>query len=104
MGADWFTIAPLSGRDDGVIQFTAADNPSIGDRQTEFIIALQTGKQLKIGLKQFGRTLTASATSVMFFAKGGTADPISIYTDGTYAISQEGDWSLIRPISGIKLI
>ena len=94
--ADWLTLSATSGKGSGTITITAADNPSVNVRSATVIITPANAQAVQRLVSQRLRTLELSARSVVFFAKGGTSAPVTVTTDGTFKVTQDGDWFTVN--------
>lgn len=92
----WLTLSPTSGTDSTGVVVTAADNPSTADR-TATIRFEALGRSVQLLTRQKGRYLTLDASELFFYAKGGTSEPVTITTDGTYSIRTSGAWFTVNP-------
>lgn len=90
--SDWIKLSATSGQDNGTIDVTMADNPSVDERADTIIITPEdNGQAIRVPVRQAGRYLTVSAGRVAFFYKGGKADPVTVSTDGTYRVEKQLD-------------
>lgn len=86
--ASWLTLSSTSGTGDARITVWASDNPSVSSRTATLTIKPVNGKAVETSFTQSGRYLTLSSTSdVVMFAKGGTANPIYVTTDGSWSVT-----------------
>ncbi len=97
---EWLTLSQTSGEGSAKITITAADNPSVNVRSTSVIITPKNAQAVQILVTQRPRTLELSTRSVVFFAKGGTSDPVEVTTDGTFKVTSEGDWFSVNGPTG----
>lgn len=90
--ADWLKLSESEG--EGMVDMTlsASDNASVNERSETLSITTKHGLNIKLPIKQEARRLSVSANDVLFFARGGTSDVITIHTNGEYRMSQVGDW------------
>ncbi len=65
-------------------------------RSATVIITPANAQAVQILVSQRPRTLELSARSVVFFAKGGTSAPVTVTTDGTFKVTQDGDWFTVN--------
>ena len=93
--ADWLELSQSEG--EGIIDMTlsATDNASVNERSDTLSIATKHGLNVDLPIKQEARHLSVSASDILFFARGGTSEVITIQTNGEYRISQVGDWFAI---------
>lgn len=50
------------------------------------------GRSVNVLVKQKARYLTLNVSELLFYAKGGVSDMVTISTDGTYAVSCTDSW------------
>ena len=88
----WITLSKTSGN--GSADFTASvvDNPSVNSRTANLILTTVHGLSVKIIVTQAARYMTVDHQDILFFAKGGESDNITISTDGKYTISKSASW------------
>ena len=91
---DWLTVSPTSGKGDATLTLTVADNPSVNSR-TGSILFKTADEEKEITITQPGRTLSVSATEISIDEEGGTSDPITVTTDGTYTVTSSESWATI---------
>jgi formylglycine-generating enzyme required for sulfatase activity len=90
-GADWLSVTPASGDSLAEVMVTAADNPSVLDR-TAHVYFDVLGRSVDLVVTQKGRYLTVDATELLFYAKGGISEVVTVFTDGDFAISASESW------------
>ena len=88
----WITLDKTSGSGNVSFNITVADNPSVNSRTATVTLATVHEKSVKIIISQAARYLTVDHQSILFFAKGGDSDDITISTDGKYSITKTGSW------------
>lgn len=89
--ADWLSVSPTSGSDSASVRIVATDNASMQSRSaTVYFDAL--GRSVNVIVKQKARYLTLNVSELLFYAKGGVSDMVTISTDGTYAVSCTDSW------------
>ncbi len=93
--ADWLTVTPASGNGDAILTVHAADNPSVNSR-TSTVTFTAGDDSKKLIFTQPGRTLSLDTESLSFSFEGGTSDPITVTTDGTFSISTQESWITIH--------
>lgn len=92
----WAHVTPKSGNGDVTLALTADDNPSVNQRVDVLTITpAVTNTPQTFRLIQNGKTLTVNTTELTISSKGGTSDPVTITTDGTYSVTKTGDWYTI---------
>lgn len=94
--ASWLKLSKSSGSESAVITLTADDNASVNERSAVVIINAKASQSVRILVSQKPRHLSVSASSISFFATGGTSDPITIDTDGSYEIKSDASWFSIN--------
>ncbi|MDE6791947.1 MAG: hypothetical protein K2J48_02525, partial [Muribaculaceae bacterium] len=90
--APWLIISPESGSGEMDVTITAEDNPSVNPRSCIVTLDTQYLQDVEFTISQKARYLTLSAQNILFFTKGGTSDPITVETDGKYAVTTEASW------------
>ena len=103
----WLALSPTEGEGNANIIVSAADNPSLQSRTDTVAFTPGGGVQgVKLVVTQAGRYLRASARSVAFFYKGGTAAPVTIETDGTFRVERpaEAAWLTVAQNNNVVLI
>lgn len=91
----WVEWSDSAGFGWDTIYFNVADNPSSYGRSACLILQSRyAGVYDSLYVRQSGRYLKVDVDNVMFFAKGGASDPITVCTDGVVAvdIAEGGDW------------
>ena len=73
----------------------AADNPSVNSRSGYVVIETPHGQNVRVLLTQDARYLTIDNSALMFYSNGGTSEPITVSTDGTYSINTSQSWLTI---------
>ncbi len=88
----WIKLSKTNGS--GAASFTATveDNPSVNGRSAIIVLNTVHEKLVKIVVSQAARYLTVDHQDVLFFAKGGDSEDITISTDGTYSIKKSASW------------
>lgn len=94
--SSWITLTPTSGQGDATVEIKAGDNPSINTRKDTTVITPANLQAIKVITVQAARYLRVNVSGISFFAKGGTSDPVTVETDGTFEISTEDDWLTIN--------
>ena len=89
--ADWMTVSPTSGQENGALTLSVTDNPSVNSR-TASVLFKTLAEEKDISFAQPGRTLTLSASSLSFACGGGTSDVVVVTTDGTYTVTASEEW------------
>lgn len=93
--ATWITTSQTSGNGTANIKVMAADNPSVNSRSGYVVIETPHGQNVRVLLSQDARYLTINNSALMFYSNGGTSEPITVSTDGTYSISTSQSWLTI---------
>ena len=91
-GSTWLTLSATSGSGDANIKATAADNPSVTTRTTAILFETANSQNVKVVVSQSARFLNVDTREVLFYAKGGTSEPITVSTDGAYKITCSDSW------------
>lgn len=94
--ASWLKLSETAGTGDANITLTAEDNATLKSRSAVVVINTKNSQSVRIIVSQKPRYLSISTESIMFFAKGGTSELISIDTDGTYDISSDASWFTVN--------
>lgn len=82
--SDWLTLSATSGTGSAVLKITASDNPTLDDRTETVILTRENKQSIRLIVRQLGRYLKLSSQTCDFFYKGGTAEPVIVYTDGSW--------------------
>jgi hypothetical protein len=105
--AEWITVTPPSGSNNGTISVTAAANTTTSQR-TGFvavtgggIMRIITVTQAADGTTPPEPTLTVSATDVEVAAEGGSQD-ITIESNTSWTAVSSDAWAIVSPASGIN--
>lgn len=88
----WISLSQTSGTGAANIKVIAADNPSVNKRTGYVVIETPHGQNVRVLLTQDARYLTIDNNALKFYSKGGTSEPITVTTDGTYSISTSQSW------------
>ena len=102
--ADWVKLSDTLGKGRvAKLNITVSENPTLNQRSSSVTITTSSGRSVKVMLYQNGKYLKVDNSHILFFAKGGQSDPISIVSDGNYTIKKvNGDWFEISDVkSGI---
>lgn len=91
-GSSWLSLSATNGNGNAKLNVTASDNPSVNSRTGSIIIETVNGQRVKIIVKQNARYLTVDTNELLFYSKGGTSNPITVSTDGTFSISTQDSW------------
>ena len=94
--SDWIKLSETSGFGDVNVQITATDNPSVNSRAATIIFETTHKQSIKVVATQDARYLNVDTREVLFYAKGGTSEAITISTDGDYKISCSDSWFTIN--------
>lgn len=100
--ASWLTLSSTSGNGDGTITVTVKDNASMKARENSVVISPANSPKVRIAIKQSGRYLTVDCKELAFEQKGGTSEPITISSDGSFDISVTDSWMSIKKLSQNK--
>lgn len=91
-GSTWLTLSKTSGAGNVDLKVTASDNASVNSRTGYVVVETPHGQSVRIMVSQDARYLTVDNNSILFYAKGGTSEPITVSTDGSYTISRSDAW------------
>lgn len=89
---DWLAISAASGSGNAKLTLTAEDNPSVNVRSTTVTMETKSGINYIIYVSQKARSLTVSAKQLVFMAKGGDSEAVTVTCDGTYSITSTASW------------
>lgn len=95
-GASWLNLSKTSGSGNAVIMLVASDNASVSARSATVLIKTKYTQEIRILVSQQARYLTLSSQSILFFAAGGTSVPVSVDTNGEYAIRTGSSWFTVN--------
>lgn len=90
--ANWLKLSASKGEGAVDMILSATDNASVNERFEIINIITKHDLSVELPVKQEARHLSVSASDILFFARGGTSEVITIHTNGEYRISQVGDW------------
>lgn len=91
-GSSWLSLSATNGNGDAKLNVIASDNPSVNNRTGSIIVETVNGQRVKIVVKQDARYLMVDTNELLFYSKGGTSNPITVSTDGTFSISTQDSW------------
>ena len=91
-GSEWINFSEKAGEESRTVDFIISDNPSVKNRSETAVIATKDLGSVDILIRQAARYLTVDTEGVQFFSKGGTSTPVTISTDGKYAITKNAEW------------
>jgi hypothetical protein len=91
-GAEWLWLSQTAGEGSAQITLTVSDNPTVYSRSTYIVLQPECAEAVRITVSQKPRKLEVNTSSVLFYAKGGTSDPITVETDGTFAVYSDESW------------
>lgn len=97
----WLTLSAMQGKGTQDIIITAKDNPSVNDRSAVLLFNTENGCNLRIEIKQKARMLSVDSQEVLFYAKGGTSQDITITTDGAYKIDCSESWFTVQQTGNV---
>ncbi len=69
-----------------------ADNPSVNGRTGYVVIESDHAQNVRVKISQDARYLTIDHQTLLFYAKGGTSEAVTVSTDGTYSITCSDAW------------
>lgn len=93
--AGWIELSESEGDGNCDITIIVQDNPFASSRLGEVIVTRGGYNPVKISVTQAGRYLNISTNYIVFFDKGGTSEPITVQTDGTWTIATP-DWIIVN--------
>lgn len=103
-GNAWLSLSNTSGSGSASLNVMATDNPSLNSRNGSILFKSNSGHNFRIEVKQMPRYLTIDTQSILFYAKGGTSNAITISTDAQYSIYSEAEWiSIIQDQNTFKV-
>jgi len=99
--ADWVTITPKSGENDGTIKIAAAENTSFTERSTEVkVVAGEMTQTVKVAQVAATPTLGVVPEAIDFAAEGGS-QTFTITTNAAWTVTCNADeWFNVTPTSG----
>lgn len=95
----WLTLTKGQDGDTPILQIVAADNNTALPRSATIEVSTQGGRKIALAVTQDVRTLKVSQSKISFFPKGGSST-VLIETDGSYTITQTGNWFSITQETG----
>ncbi|MBO5703837.1 MAG: hypothetical protein J6R91_04625 [Bacteroidaceae bacterium] len=97
----WLTFSAMQGEGTQDIIITAKDNPSVNDRSAVFLFNTENGDNLRVEIKQKARMLCIDSEELLFYAKGGKSQDITVTTDGTYKIDCSDSWFRVQQVGNV---
>lgn len=97
--ASWLTMDKTEGTGDCKFNVTVSENATVNARKAYIDVVTSIAGTTRLNYEQAGRYLNVDKSDFTFFAKGGTSTLTTINTDGTFKISQEGEWFQINKLS-----
>lgn len=94
----WLTLSTNTGTGDLDVTMTAADNPSINERDGKVVFTPTYASPIDFFVKQAGRYLSVNTTQIVFYWRGGESLPVDVTTDGTFSVSTQCEWLKIERI------
>ena len=94
--AAWLTVSPSSGTGTIEVTATAADNPSVNARKDTVAITPSYAKPVRAVILQDARYLQVDTRDIYFYYRGGTSDPVTVDTDGSYTVTASESWLTIQ--------
>lgn len=88
----WLSLSKSNGNGTAEIIATAIDNPSVNKRSATIIFNTSHSQNVRIIVTQEARFMTVDNNKILFYAKGGDADPINVTTDGVYSVTCSDSW------------
>lgn len=94
--AAWLSVSPSSGTGTIEVTATAADNPSVNARKDTVAITPSYAIPVRAVILQDARYLKVDTRDIYFYYRGGTSDPVTVDTDGSYSVTASDTWLTIR--------
>lgn len=94
--SSWMTLSRNSGTGNVDVTLTAPDHPSVTARDDTTTFTPTYAQPVRVITRQSGRFLTVDVTSIRFFARGGTSDPVQVSTDATFTLATSDSWLSIQ--------
>lgn len=94
--SSWLSLSKKSGTGNVEVTVTAADNPSVNSRSGSIYFKTPYNTNVRVDVTQSARYLTVDMNEILFYSKGGTSEPITVSTDGTYNITSTVSWLTIN--------
>ena len=94
--ASWLSLSQSKGSGTTEIKVSASDNPSVNKRKGSIMISTPHDQSVEIVVTQDARYLKIDTHEILFYAKGGTSESITISTDGTFKIECADSWLSIN--------
>jgi hypothetical protein len=89
---DWVSLTETEGFGDIKLNVVMADNPSIYRRSATVEFTTTSGYVIDLKVYQQPRYLKVSQSSLTFYYTAYTSSPITIETDGEFAVKKDGNW------------
>ncbi len=102
-GADWITVSPDSGVDNGTVIVSYAQNTSTSPRSTSITISGIGVPEQEITLTQLGAApvLSVAPDSLSFSTSGGSAQ-VAISANVAWTLSESADWISLNKSTGTQ--
>ena len=100
--ADWLDVSSRSGKEKQTVDFIADDNPSVNTRSTTANIAPADLDSIDVVIRQQARYLSVDTYGLTFFSKGGKSSPVTVSTDGVFAIECAEEWITVSSGTGTQ--
>ena len=97
----WLSLSQTSGTHEAEISVTAADNPSVNSRGAVLLLKTSHNQEVRVVIRQAARYLRANTAEVLFYARGGEAQPITVSTDGTFSAEVDADWLTLQRTNNV---
>lgn len=97
--ASWLSLSKDNGTGTADIEVKISDNASVNERSAYIMVETNHGQSVKISITQAARYLTVDTREVLFYAKGGTSETITVSTDGIFKIDCTDAWLNINQTS-----
>lgn len=96
-GSSWLSLSQTSGTGNIEVTITATDNPSVNKRTSSVYFSTPyNDRKVCIKVTQDARYLTVDMNEILFYAKGGSSEPITVSTDGEFSIQENIPWLAVH--------
>lgn len=93
----WAHIDKTSGNGDTMLTITAENNPSVSKREDQLTITpTVSNKPITFIIRQKGKELSVSESTINISPYGGTSNPVVVTTDGTWEITTSDTWFTVQ--------
>ncbi len=91
----WLSLDKTSGDGDAEITITVIDNPSVNSRTAYVVVETVNHQSVRFIISQAARYLRVDTQEILIYAKGGTSEPVTVNTDGTFSVTSADTWFVI---------